>query len=80
MGLTVENCPDIRNTRVVDLVEKFESLNCNVDIYDPWVKESKNEYNIQPIETPVKGNYDAVLLAVAHDKFKKLSIEEVRAL
>ena len=82
MGLTFkENCPDIRNTRVVDLVEKFESLNCNVDIYDPWVDkvESKNEYNIQPIETPVKGNYDAVLLAVAHDKFKKLSIEEVRA-
>jgi UDP-N-acetyl-D-galactosamine dehydrogenase len=82
MGLTFkENCPDIRNTRVVDLVEKFESLNCNVDIYDPWVDkvESKNEYNIQPIETPVKGNYDAVLLAVAHDKFKKLSIEEIRA-
>jgi UDP-N-acetyl-D-galactosamine dehydrogenase len=82
MGLTFkENCPDLRNTRIVDLVQEFESFNCNVDIYDPWVDkdEAVREYNIRPINEPEKGKYDAILLAVAHDEFKELSVEQIKA-
>ena len=81
MGLTFkENCPDIRNTRVVDLIKEFESLKCNVDVYDPWVvkEEALNEYGIMPINQPAKNKYDAILLAVAHDEFKALSLEQIK--
>ncbi len=83
MGLTFkENCPDLRNTRVVDLIEEFESFNCNVDVYDPWVDkdEAVHEYNIKPIDQLVEGKYDAILLAVAHDEFKALSADQIRGL
>jgi UDP-N-acetyl-D-glucosamine/UDP-N-acetyl-D-galactosamine dehydrogenase len=82
MGLTFkENCPDLRNARVVDLVKEFEGFNCNVDVYDPWVSkdEAVYEYNIKPIDKPIKGKYDAILLAVAHDEFKALTVEQIRA-
>ena len=82
MGLTFkENCPDIRNTRVTDLVKEFQGFNCNVDVYDPWVdKESmSDEYNVKLINEPEAGKYDAIILAVAHDEFKALSVEEIRA-
>jgi UDP-N-acetyl-D-glucosamine/UDP-N-acetyl-D-galactosamine dehydrogenase len=82
MGLTFkENCPDIRNTRVVDLVEEFEGFNCNVDVYDPWVDkdEAALVYDIKPIDQPVEGKYDAILLAVAHDEFKELSLDQIKA-
>jgi len=82
MGLTFkENCPDLRNTRVVDLVEEFEGFNCKVDVYDPWVDkdEAAHEYNIKPIDKPVEGKYDAILLAVSHNEFKELSVERIRA-
>ena len=82
MGLTFkENCPDLRNTRVVDLVEEFENFNCNVDVYDPWVDKSEaiREYDIKPIDQPVKGKYDVILLAVAHDEFKKLSFDKIKS-
>ena len=82
MGLTFkENCPDLRNTRVVDLVEEFEGFNCNVDVYDPWVdkEEAVHEYNIKPIDQPVEGKYDAILLAVAHNEFKELSLKQIKA-
>ena len=82
MGLAFkENCPDIRNTRVVDLVEKFEDFNFNVDVYDPWVDkdEAACEYGIEPIDQPVKGKYDAIVLAVAHDEFKELLLEQIKA-
>ena len=82
MGLTFkENCPDLRNTRVVDLVEEFEEFNCNVDVFDPWVdkEEAVHEYNIKPIDQPTEGKYDAILLAVAHDEFKALTVEQIRA-
>ena len=82
MGLAFkENCPDLRNTRVVDLVEEFEGFNCNVDVYDPWVDkdEAVREYDIKPINQPEKGKYDAILLAVAHDEFKELSSEQIKA-
>jgi len=82
MGLTFkENCPDIRNTRVVDLVEEFEGFNCNVDVYDPWIDKDEviHEYGFKPIDQPVEGKYDAILLAVAHDEFKALSLEQIKA-
>ena len=82
MGLTFkENCPDLRNTRVVDLVKEFEGFNCNVDVYDPWVDkdEAAHEYNIKPVDRPIKGKYDAILLAVSHDEFKALTVEQIRA-
>ena len=82
MGLTFkENCPDLRNTRVVDLVEEFEGFNCNVDVYDPWVDkdEAVHEYDIKPIDQPIEGKYDAILLAVAHDEFKALSLEQIKS-
>lgn len=83
MGLTFkENCPDIRNSRVVDLVTEFENLNCNVDVYDPWVDKirANEEYGIQPISEPCSGKYDAIVLAVAHDEFKQLPEDQMRAL
>ena len=82
MGLTFkENCPDLRNTRVVDLVEEFEGFNCNVDVYDPWVDkdEAVHEYDIKPIDQPTEGKYDAILLAVAHDEFKALTLEQIKS-
>ncbi len=82
MGLTFkENCPDHRNTRVVDLVKEFKSFSCNVDVYDPWVnkKQVAKEYKIEPIDKPIKGKYDAIVLAVSHDKFKSLTEGQIRA-
>ena len=81
MGLTFkENCPDLRNTRVVDLIREFDWYNCNVDVYDPWVDkdEAYDEYGIKPVDKPIKGKYDAILIAVAHDEFKDLSIEQIK--
>ncbi len=80
MGLAFkENCPDIRNTRVVDLVKEFKSFNCNVDVYDPWVikEEALEEYNIELINKPKRDNYDAILLSVAHQEFKQLLLEQI---
>ena len=82
MGLTFkENCPDYRNTRVIDLVKEFESLGCNVDIYDPWVDKKRvaDEYKIDPISEPTKGKYDAIIIAVAHNEFKLLSEDLFRS-
>jgi len=81
MGLTFkENCPDHRNSRAVDLVKQFKSFNCNVDVYDPWVNKNQalKEYNIQPIDKPIKSKYDAIIIAVAHDEFKSLTEEQIR--
>tara|TARA_B100001057_G_scaffold490678_1_gene579429 strand:- start:2081 stop:3355 length:1275 start_codon:yes stop_codon:yes gene_type:complete len=81
MGLAFkENCPDIRNTKVVDLIKELINYNCSVDVYDPWVDklEAKNEYNIELINNPSKGKYDAIVLAVAHDRFKDYSPNEIK--
>ncbi|MCQ8117017.1 Vi polysaccharide biosynthesis UDP-N-acetylglucosamine C-6 dehydrogenase TviB [Methylomonas rosea] len=83
MGLTFkENCPDIRNTRVVDIVAELKTYGVNVEVYDPWVnaEEAKHEYGITPVVKPVAGKYDAIILAVAHDQFKKMAISDIRAL
>jgi len=82
MGLTFkENCPDYRNTRVIDLVKEFKNFSCNVDVYDPWVNKKlvADEYKFEPISEPTKGKYDAIVLAVAHDKFKSLSEKLIRS-
>ena len=82
MGLTFkENCPDHRNTRVIDLVKELKSFKCNVDVYDPWVnkKDVAEEYKIDPIDEPMKGKYDAIVLAVAHDEFKLLTLDQIRS-
>ena len=82
MGLTFkENCPDYRNTQVIDLVNEFKSFSCNVDIYDPWVnkKNVADEYKINPIDKPIKGKYDAIVIAVAHNEFKFLSEDLIRS-
>ena len=81
MGLTFkENCPDIRNTQVILLVEEFRKLNSKVDVYDPWVYKNKamDEYGLQLIEYPITNKYDAIVVAVAHDEFKKFSISDIR--
>lgn len=83
MGLTFkENCPDIRNTRVVDIIAELKTYGVNVEVYDPWVnaEEAKHEYGITPVAKPVAGKYDAIILAVAHDEFRKMAISDVRAL
>ena len=82
MGLTFkEDCPDHRNTRVVDLVKEFKSFSCNVDVYDPWVNKNQvtKEYKIKPIDEPIKGKYDAIVIAVAHNEFKSLTESQIRA-
>jgi UDP-N-acetyl-D-galactosamine dehydrogenase len=82
MGLTFkENCPDFRNTRVIDLIQEFTNYNCNVEVYDPWVdiQEVKQEYGINPIERPTKGKYDAIIIAVAHNQFKELTLEQIKS-
>ena len=82
MGLTFkENCPDHRNTRVVDLVKEFKSFSCNVDVCDPWVNKNQvaEDYKIEPINKPIKGKYDAIVLAVAHDEFKLLTESQIRS-
>jgi UDP-N-acetyl-D-galactosamine dehydrogenase len=83
MGLTFkENCPDLRNTRVVDIVAELKDYNCAVDVFDPWVSahEAEHEYGITPIEAPAAGAYDAVIIAVAHRQFSALGAAGIRAL
>ena len=83
MGLTFkEDCPDLRNTRVVDVIEELSSFHCNIDVYDPWIdkEESIREYGITLVEQPEQGKYDAVIIAVAHHQFKAMGIDAIRAL
>jgi len=77
-----ENCPDIRNTRVIDVVRAFESYHARVDVYDPWVDadEARHEYGIEPITRLEEKQYDAIVLAVAHDQFKALGAAGIRRL
>ncbi|WP_010483296.1 Vi polysaccharide biosynthesis UDP-N-acetylglucosamine C-6 dehydrogenase TviB [Pseudomonas sp. S9] len=82
MGLAFkENCPDLRNTKVVDIVKELVDYNVQVDIFDPWVsvEEAQHEYSVTPITEPERGAYDAVIIAVAHAEFIKLGAEKIRA-
>jgi len=83
MGLTFkENCPDLRNTRVVDIVHELKEYNCQVDVYDPWInaEEAQHEYGITPIAKPEQGAYDGIILAVAHHQFKAMGEAALRQL
>lgn len=82
MGLAFkENCPDLRNTRIVDIVRELAEYNISVDVYDPWVdsKEAFHEYGIQPVTAPGMGAYDGIVVAVAHDEFRKYGASKIRA-
>ncbi|EQB30870.1 MULTISPECIES: Vi polysaccharide biosynthesis UDP-N-acetylglucosamine C-6 dehydrogenase TviB [Sphingomonadales] len=83
MGLTFkENCPDLRNTRVVDIVSTLQSYGVDVDVYDPWVdaEEARHECGISTIAQPEPGSYDAVIVAVAHRQFQDMAPQDIRAL
>lgn len=77
-----ENCPDLRNTRIVDMVHAFEEYNASIDIYDPWVdkEEAFAEYGLNLINTLENKFYDAVVLAVAHNEFKEMGVQGVKTL
>ena len=82
LGLSFkENCPDIRNTGVIDIVRELHGYNADVDVYDPWVPKAAaaEEYGLQLIDQPEAGRYDAMILAVSHDDFKQLGAERIRA-
>jgi UDP-N-acetyl-D-galactosamine dehydrogenase len=85
MGLAFkENCPDLRNTRVIDIVNELKEYNCEVDVFDPWVdsNEARHEYGITPIEKSalLSQTYDAIILAVGHSQFKEMGVEKIRVL
>jgi len=83
MGLTFkENCPDLRNSKVADVVRELQKYGADVHVYDPWVDadEAEHEYGICPVKKPVKGEYDAIVMAVAHEQFRKMGIKKVRDL
>ncbi|CAN1599900.1 Vi polysaccharide biosynthesis UDP-N-acetylglucosamine C-6 dehydrogenase TviB [Pseudomonas mediterranea] len=83
MGLTFkENCPDLRNTKVVDIVHELTEYNISVDVYDPWVsvEEAQHEYGISPVSELNTDTYDGIILAVAHDQFKALGAANIRRL
>ena len=83
LGLSFkENCPDIRNTRIIDIVNELKEYHIQADVYDPWVdvSEAEHEYGITPVQTLENGKYDAVILAVAHQQFKVMGADAIRAL
>jgi len=82
MGLAFkENCPDLRNSKVAEVVRELKKYGAKVDVYDPWVDadEAVHEYGLRPIRKPAKGAYDAVVLAVAHKQFKEMGIGAIRS-
>lgn len=83
MGLTFkENCPDIRNTKVVDIIQELNSFEIEVDVLDPWCdpKEAADQYNISVITNPNELCYEAIIIAVAHKNFKEMGITNIRKL
>jgi UDP-N-acetyl-D-galactosamine dehydrogenase len=83
MGLTFkENCPDLRNTRVVDIIEELKDYKVQTDVFDPWADpaQAQHEYGITPLQNPEPGSYDAIVLAVAHHQFKTMGAQAIRSL
>jgi len=83
MGLTFkENCPDLRNSKVVDVIRELERYGAKVDAYDPWAnaKDTEHEYGIRPIKAPRAGTYDAIVLAVSHTAFKEMGLRAIKRL
>ena len=80
MGITFkENCPDIRNTRVINVIEELSEYDCQVHVYDPLVsiEKVKREYPVTVVEFPRHEYYDAIVIAVAHDQFKQMGIGQI---
>ncbi|WP_434705436.1 Vi polysaccharide biosynthesis UDP-N-acetylglucosamine C-6 dehydrogenase TviB [Pseudomonas sp. Z1-12] len=83
MGLTFkENCPDLRNTRVIDIISELADYNIVVDVFDPWAaaEEAEHEYGIKLLSTPAPDSYDAIVLAVAHSQFADMGARHIRSL
>ena len=83
MGLTFkENCPDLRNTRVIDVVRELKEYGLTVDVYDPWADAdcARQEYGLDLLDEPAQQTYDGIVLAVAHREFEVLGVEAVHAL
>ena len=83
LGLTFkENCPDIRNSKVVDVVRELQKYGADVDIYDPWVDgaECKYEYGLRPVRALDSKRYDVAVVAVAHRQFREMGVRGVRKL
>ena len=83
LGLSFkENCPDIRNTKIVDMVKALKEYDLDLDIYDPWVspQEVEHEYGFAPLLTLEQHQYDAIVIAVAHDQFKQMSVNDFEKL
>lgn len=83
LGLSFkENCPDVRNTKVIDIVHGLQEYNIEVDVYDPWVNNAsaQREYDITPINEPTVNHYDGIILAVAHQQFIQMGIDNIRTL
>lgn len=83
LGLSFkENCPDVRNTKIIDIVSELQEYNIDVDVYDPWVnvEEAEHEYGITPIGTPQENHYDGIIMAVAHQEFIDMGIDHIRKL
>ena len=82
MGLSFkENCPDIRNTKVVDIIDDLNEFGAAVECYDPWVsnKTAKEEFNIELISEPMKNHYDAIVLAVGHKSFVEMGVDLIKS-
>lgn len=82
MGLTFkENCPDLRNTRVIDVINELKEYHVEVDVYDPWVspEEAKHEYAIEPVSAPKQGGYDGIVIAVGHQQFRDAGSDGIKA-
>ena len=82
LGLTFkENCPDLRNSKVMDVVHELERFEASVDVYDPWAdaRLSYDEYGLRPVRAPKAAAYDAIVLAVGHDKFKAMGLRKIRS-
>jgi UDP-N-acetyl-D-galactosamine dehydrogenase len=83
MGLAFkENCPDLRNTRVVDIIAELAEYNCQVDVYDPWVSadEAEHEYGIKLTTPSEQGAYDAIIIAVPHAQFRQMGPSAIKGL
>lgn len=76
-----ENCPDLRNTKVVDIVRELRTFGADIDVHDPWVSsgEAKSEYGLELVSEPEKGAYDVVVIAVAHNEFRELGEQGMRS-
>ena len=77
-----ENCPDVRNTKIVDVVRELEKYGATVDVHDPWADadDAEHEYGLRPVRKVKPGTYDAIVMGVAHQEFRQMGVEKIRAL